>query len=68
MAKIHGDFGDMTRYDIERDRSYIGLVCQDCSTKDAGRAVIATWRAPIVSLAEINRVAAEHETSEEQPQ
>lgn len=64
MAKIHGDFGDMTRYDVHVDLVRgLWLICQDCDL------AIAHWDgSQLVNLADVNKVAAEHETKEEQPQ
>lgn len=64
MAKIHGDFGDMTRYDVtvpkpDAPEGKIRLYCQDCD------AAIQSWPQRVVNLADINRVAAEHEITEE---
>lgn len=68
MAKLHGDFGDLSRYDVltpmsamlARDEGEtVSLYCQDCD------AVIETWPRRVVNLADLARVAAEHETREE---
>ena len=64
MAKLHGDFGDMSRYDLVREGARVSLVCQDCSTKEHLH-VLCEWPLPIIPLAQINRIAAEHETQEE---
>ena len=62
MSKLHGDFGDLSRYDVHADfvADTVRLICQDCDRD------IAEWRgnAP-VPLDEITRAASEHETSEE---
>ena len=64
MSKIHGDFGDMTRYDVHVDLGRgLWLICQDCDL-----AIAQFDGSEMVNLAEVNRVAAEHEISEEQPQ
>lgn len=60
MAKVHGDFGDMTRYDVIVAPHHVELGCQDCAS------VIAQWNEDTVNLADINRAAAEHETAEEE--
>lgn len=57
--KIHGDFGDLSRYDLHVESHGFGgmvLKCRDCGV------VLGSWITS--TLAEINRMAAEHETTE----
>lgn len=71
MAKLHGDFGDLSRYDVARigaqhgwparERYAVVLVCRDCDRTVAG------WSDSVVPLDNLTRAAAEHETAEEQP-
>ncbi len=60
MSKVHGDFGDLSRYDVELGApADVMLVCQDCDRS------IARWQLETVPLDELTRAAAEHETAEE---
>ena len=60
MAKLHGDFGDLSRYDVLVTRYGLRLMCQDC---DKG---IRDWAdGEPVPLDELTRAASEHETAEE---
>lgn len=60
MTKVHGDFGDLSRYDVEVGApAELMLVCQDCDRP------VASWRLETVPLDELTRAAAEHETAEE---
>jgi hypothetical protein len=62
MTRIHGDFGDLSRYSVEQRAGTpadLVLVCRDCD-----RAV-DEWHEEIVPLDELTRAASEHEISEE---
>lgn len=60
MSKLHGDFGDLSRYDVMSDGGGVELGCQDCDS------VIAQWPySQSVPLDELTRAASEHETAEE---
>lgn len=59
MSKLHGDFGDLSRYDVLLVGDGLALECQDCDRD------IAEWHGTTVPLAELTRAASEHETAEE---
>lgn len=73
MAKIHGDFGDMTRYDLSVTTDLglqLELDCQDCGSMIKAWPAVTKFDGTVlldVNLAEINKVAAQHETEEERP-
>lgn len=62
MSKLHGDFGDLSRYEVHAyNDDRLGLVCQDCDR------IVVDWDYSLgaVPLDELTRAAGEHETSEE---
>lgn len=62
MAKVHGDFGDLSRYSVEVGATGASLICDDCDR------IICSWVGDEqrIALDEITRAASEHETAEEE--